>query len=134
VRLPKSEPTFIASEAEAVWELADHRWLVVEQNAEHAGNAMQIIFVDDLEALVTRVGESGIEPVKWECPTRTRYATRCCVTPIATRSVLVSDLILVRQHIGRGPDAERPIHGTGTLGYTEGERTITLGSHWLGRT
>jgi hypothetical protein len=41
VRLPKSEPTFIASEAEAVWELADHRWLVIEQNAEHAGRILQ---------------------------------------------------------------------------------------------
>lgn len=66
VRLLGSEPTFIASDTEAVWKLAEHRWLVIEENAEHAGHAVQTIFVDDLDALVAQIAERGIEPVKWE--------------------------------------------------------------------
>jgi catechol 2,3-dioxygenase-like lactoylglutathione lyase family enzyme len=38
VRLLGSEPTFIASDTEAVWELAEHRSLSIEHNAEHAGS------------------------------------------------------------------------------------------------
>jgi len=60
-----SEPTFVASDTEAVRELAERRWRVVEQNAEHAGHSVQTVFVDDLDALVAKVAERGIEPVKW---------------------------------------------------------------------
>jgi predicted enzyme related to lactoylglutathione lyase len=49
-----------------VWELAEHRSLFIEQNAEHAGHAVQTIFVDDLDALVAQIAERGIEPVKRE--------------------------------------------------------------------
>jgi hypothetical protein len=66
VRLLGSEPTFIASDTEAVWELAEHRSLFIEQNAEHAGHAVQTIFVDDLDALVAQIAEREIEPVKRE--------------------------------------------------------------------
>jgi predicted enzyme related to lactoylglutathione lyase len=66
VRLLGSEPTFIASDTEAVWELAEHRSLSIEHNAEHAGHAVQTIFVDDLDALVAQIAERGIEPVKRE--------------------------------------------------------------------
>jgi len=66
VRLLGSEPTFIASDTEAVWELAEHRSLFIEQNAEHAGHAVQTILVDDLDALVAQIAERGIEPVKRE--------------------------------------------------------------------
>jgi catechol 2,3-dioxygenase-like lactoylglutathione lyase family enzyme len=66
VRLLGFEPTFIASDTEAVWELAEHRSLFIEQNAEHAGHAVHTIFVDDLDTLVAQVAERGIEPVKRE--------------------------------------------------------------------
>lgn len=66
VRLLGSEPTFLASDTEAVWELAEHRWLYIQENAEHAGHSVQTIFVDDLDALVAQVAERGIEPVKRE--------------------------------------------------------------------
>jgi predicted enzyme related to lactoylglutathione lyase len=66
MRLLGSEPTFIASDTEAVWELAEHRSLFIEQNAEHAGHAVQTIFVDDLDALVAQIAGRGIEPVKRE--------------------------------------------------------------------
>lgn len=46
-----SEPSFIASETEAVWELAGHRSIFIEENAEHAGHAVHSIFLDDVDAL-----------------------------------------------------------------------------------
>jgi predicted enzyme related to lactoylglutathione lyase len=66
VRLLGSEPSLVASETEAVWELADHRSIFIEENAAHAGHALHTIFVDDLDALVAQVGERGIEPVQRE--------------------------------------------------------------------
>lgn len=66
VRLLGSDPDFVASPTEAVWELAEHRSLVVEENAEHAGHAIQTIFVDDFDARVARIAERGIEPVQRE--------------------------------------------------------------------
>lgn len=59
-----SEPSFIASETEAVWELAGHRPIFIEENAEHAGHAVHSIFLDDVDALVAQIAERGIEPVK----------------------------------------------------------------------
>ncbi|HEV7628782.1 MAG TPA: VOC family protein [Streptomyces sp.] len=66
VQLLGSEPSFIASDTEAVWELAEHRSLYIEQNAEHAGHSVQTIFVDDLDALVTQIAGRGLEPAKTE--------------------------------------------------------------------
>lgn len=65
-RLLGSEATFVASDTEAVWELAEHRSLVIEQHAEHAGHTLHTIFVDDLDALVAQIAERGIQPVKRE--------------------------------------------------------------------
>jgi predicted enzyme related to lactoylglutathione lyase len=65
-RLLGSPPTFVASDTEAVWELAAHRSLVIDQRPEHAGHAMPTIFVDDLDALLAQVAERGLEPTKRE--------------------------------------------------------------------
>lgn len=65
-RLLGAEPTFVASDTEAVWELAEHRSLVIEQNPEHAGHVLHVIFVGDLDALVAQIAQRGIEPVKRE--------------------------------------------------------------------
>ncbi|MEU8381557.1 VOC family protein [Streptosporangium sp. NPDC048865] len=65
-RLLGSPPTFVASDTEAVWELAEHRSVFVEQRPEHAGHAMHTVFVDDFDALVARIAERGIDPVKRE--------------------------------------------------------------------
>jgi predicted enzyme related to lactoylglutathione lyase len=65
-RLLGSPPTFIAHDTEAVWELAEHRSLVIEQRPEHAGHAMHTIFVDDFDELVARIADRGLEPTKRE--------------------------------------------------------------------
>jgi predicted enzyme related to lactoylglutathione lyase len=58
-----SSPTFVATDTEAVWELADHRSVFIELRPEHA---MQTILVDDLDALVARIADRGVEPSKRE--------------------------------------------------------------------
>jgi predicted enzyme related to lactoylglutathione lyase len=59
-----------------VWQLAEHRWVFIEQRPEHAGHAMHTIFVDDLDARVGRTAERGIELSKWETyPNGVRKAT-----------------------------------------------------------
>lgn len=61
-----SEPSFLPTATEAVWELAEHRFVFIEERPQHAGHAMHTIFVDDLDALVSEIGGRGIEPAKRE--------------------------------------------------------------------
>src|SRR5215207_3966033 len=65
-RLLGSPPTFFPSDTEAVWELAEHRSVFIEQRPEHAGHAMHTILVDDLDALVAQIAARGLEPTKRE--------------------------------------------------------------------
>jgi hypothetical protein len=61
-RLLGSEPAFFPHATEAVWQLAEHRWLYIVEDAERAGGALHTIFVDDLDALVAEIAARGIEP------------------------------------------------------------------------
>ncbi|MEU1124751.1 VOC family protein [Streptomyces sp. NPDC005899] len=65
-RLFGSPPTFVASDTEAVWELAEHRSVFVEHPPEHAGHALHTVFVDDLDALVAGIADRGLEPARRE--------------------------------------------------------------------
>jgi hypothetical protein len=65
-RLLGSEPTFLAHETEAVWELAEHRWIFVAENADRAGYAVHTIFVDDLDSRVSEIASRGISPAERE--------------------------------------------------------------------
>lgn len=66
-RLLGSEPTFLATSTEAVWQLAEHRWLYIKEHGPHGqGHAVLAIMVDDLDAHVARITERGIEPTSWE--------------------------------------------------------------------
>ncbi len=61
-RLLGAEPSFIAHSTEAVWELAEHRFLFIDEDAERAGRAIHTIFIDDLDARVADIASRGIEP------------------------------------------------------------------------
>lgn len=61
-----SPPTFFPHESEAVWEFAEHRYVYIVQNPLHAGHALNLLFVDDLDALVGKIADRGLEPAKWE--------------------------------------------------------------------
>jgi catechol 2,3-dioxygenase-like lactoylglutathione lyase family enzyme len=65
-RLLGSEPTFLAHATEAVWELAEHRSVYVEQLPERAGHAMHTLFVDDLDGRVQAIADRGIQPAERE--------------------------------------------------------------------
>jgi catechol 2,3-dioxygenase-like lactoylglutathione lyase family enzyme len=65
-RLLGSAPSFFPHDTEAVWELAEHRYVYIVQQPEHAGHAMHTLFVDDLDTLVARIAEQGLNPAKQE--------------------------------------------------------------------
>ena len=62
VRLLGAEPSFIPHDTEAVWELAEHRYLFIVEESEGAGGAIHTIFVEDLDTLVADISSRGIEP------------------------------------------------------------------------
>src|SRR5688572_9681306 len=65
-RLLGSPPAFFPHDTEAVWELAEHRYMYIVQQPEHAGHARHTLFVDNLDALVAQIAERGLEPVERE--------------------------------------------------------------------
>ncbi len=61
-RLLGFPPTFFPNDVEAVWELAEHRFVYIVQRPEHAGHAVHLIFVDDLDARVAQIADRGLDP------------------------------------------------------------------------
>lgn len=61
-RLLGGEPSFTPHATEAVWELAEHRYLYIVEDAERAGRAIHTVFVDDLDGRVADIASRGIEP------------------------------------------------------------------------
>lgn len=53
-RLLGSPPSFVAHATEAVWELAEHRFVFIEEQVKDAGHAQHTIFVDDPTHLSSR--------------------------------------------------------------------------------
>jgi predicted enzyme related to lactoylglutathione lyase len=65
-RLFGSPPSFFPNDIEAVWELAGHRFVFIEQRPGHAGHARHLVFVDDLDALVAQIAQRGLAPAERE--------------------------------------------------------------------
>ena len=65
-RLLGSEPSFVPHSTEAVWELAEHRFLYIVELPEHAGHAIHTIFVEDFDAMVAEITARGIRPAQQE--------------------------------------------------------------------
>jgi len=65
-RLFGAPPSFFPHDTEAVWEIAEHRYIYIVRQPEHAGHAMLTLFVDDLDTLVAGIAERGLEPAKRE--------------------------------------------------------------------
>ncbi|MFG2061659.1 VOC family protein [Micromonospora sp. NPDC048871] len=59
-------PSYVASDTEAVWELAEHRSIFIEHRPAHAGHTLLTIFVDDLDGFVAAAADRGVEPAKRE--------------------------------------------------------------------
>jgi hypothetical protein len=54
-RLLGKAPTFFPNATEAVWELAEHRYVFIVEDGDAAGGANNLIWVDDLEELVAEI-------------------------------------------------------------------------------
>jgi catechol 2,3-dioxygenase-like lactoylglutathione lyase family enzyme len=65
-RLLGAEPAFFPNDVEAVWQLADDRYVYIIQDAKRAGGAVSMIWVDDPVTEVARITERGLEPVDVE--------------------------------------------------------------------
>ncbi|WLW53553.1 VOC family protein [Streptomyces sp. YU58] len=65
-RLLGAPPVFFPNDNEAVWELAEHRYVYIEHRPGHGGHALQTLFVDDLDARIAAIGERGLTPTRRE--------------------------------------------------------------------
>ena len=65
-RLLGCEPAFFPNATEAVWELAEHRYVYIVELPDRAGHALHTVFVDDLDERVESIGDRGIEPASQE--------------------------------------------------------------------
>jgi len=65
-QLMGAEPSFLPNDVEAVWELAEHRYVCFEVQPGHAGHATQTVFVDDLDERVAAIAARGLEPAERE--------------------------------------------------------------------
>lgn len=61
-RLLGGPPSFRPNDVEAVWELAEHRYVFIEERPEHAGHAMQTIFLTDFDERLAAVAVRGLRP------------------------------------------------------------------------
>ena len=62
-------PAFLPNDTEAVWEVAEHRYVYIVQAPQRAGNALVLSFVDDLDDRVAAIARRGLEPDRRESPT-----------------------------------------------------------------
>ena len=59
-------PSFLPNDTEAVWELADHRYVYIKVQPQHAGHAIHTLFVGDFDARISQIAERGLEPSEHE--------------------------------------------------------------------
>ncbi len=61
-RLLGAQPSFLPHATEAVWELAEHRFLYIVEDGESAGRSVVTVMVDDLDGRVADIAARGTEP------------------------------------------------------------------------
>jgi hypothetical protein len=61
-----SPPSFIPDDSEAVWELAENRYIYIIHQPERAGYALNTVFLDSFDTVMEQISERGIEPLKRE--------------------------------------------------------------------
>jgi hypothetical protein len=66
VRLFGAEPAFLPHDTEAVWELGEHRYVYILEDAEGPGGGLVTLFVADLDARIDEIASRGIEPAERE--------------------------------------------------------------------
>jgi hypothetical protein len=61
-RLLGRAPSFFPNDVEAVWQLAEDRYVYIIEDHQRAGGAVCMIWVDDPVAEVAKIAERGLEP------------------------------------------------------------------------
>lgn len=61
-------PSFFPNDTEAVWALAEHRWIYIIVEPDRAGRSIQTIICDGLETIIEEIGARGIDFTKEERP------------------------------------------------------------------
>jgi catechol 2,3-dioxygenase-like lactoylglutathione lyase family enzyme len=59
-------PAFFPHDTEAVWELAENRYLFIVARPERAGGGIPTVMLDDLDGRVAEIAERGLEPERHE--------------------------------------------------------------------
>ena len=67
-RLLGCPPNFFPNDGEAVWAIADHRWIYIIVEPERAGRSVLTIICDDFERLIDEINTRGIAFDKEEFP------------------------------------------------------------------
>ena len=65
-RLLGAEPSFYPNDVEAVWQLAEDRYVYIIEDPDRAGGAVSMIWVDDPASEVAQIAERGLEPTDIE--------------------------------------------------------------------
>jgi glyoxalase/bleomycin resistance protein/dioxygenase superfamily protein len=65
-RLLGDDPAFLPNATEAVWEIAEHRYLYIAELPERAGHALHTVFVEDLDERIAGITARDIEPAAQE--------------------------------------------------------------------
>lgn len=65
-RLFGCPPAFLPNDAEAVWELAEHRYVFIKHQPEQAGHSFNLFFLSNLDSFMAQVGERGLTPTSQE--------------------------------------------------------------------
>ncbi|MEW1903741.1 MULTISPECIES: VOC family protein [unclassified Streptomyces] len=61
-----ARPSFLPNDTEAVWQVAEDRYVYIVEDGERAGNALVMTFVDDLDTRVAELARHDVEPVRRE--------------------------------------------------------------------
>jgi catechol 2,3-dioxygenase-like lactoylglutathione lyase family enzyme len=59
-------PSFLPNDTEAVWELAEHRFLYIEVLPDRAGHALHTVFVGDFDDRLAAIAGRGLTPAQSE--------------------------------------------------------------------
>ena len=65
-RLLGADPTFYPNDVEAVWQLAEDRYVYIIEDPDRAGGAVGMIWVDDPASEVAQIAKRGLEPTDIE--------------------------------------------------------------------
>jgi catechol 2,3-dioxygenase-like lactoylglutathione lyase family enzyme len=65
-RLLGAPPSFFPNDIEAVWELAEHRYVYIEHRPERAGHSQHLVFVSDLDHRLAEAAGRGLQPARQE--------------------------------------------------------------------